>query len=159
MVQPPGLCSHPCKGGTPWGDSGWERTGHWPHTGEVHTKGTVTGRSQYWLHAGSVSLTIAIYCFCQGPLPSCLNIKPKWLLSAHRETIWLSPPVNGCRKNILLLCKINGLLTSLPRLLSPMFCKRTRHPDLNSNKVIILCLNTSSVRLTGIVRQAERAWT
>ena len=136
IQQPSGLCSHPCKGGAPWGDSGWERTGYWPQTGEVHTKGTVAGRSQYWLHAGSVSLAIVIHCFCQGPLPSCLNVKPKWLLSAHRETIWPSPPVNGCRKNTLLLCKMNGLLTSLPRLLSPMFCKRTRYSD--PNKMVTL---------------------
>ena len=136
MLQPSGLYSHPCKDGAPWGDSGWERTGHWPQTGEGHTKGTVAGRSQFWLHAGSVSLTIAMHCFCQGTLPSCLNVKLKWLSSAHRETIWLSPPVNGCRKNALLLCKITGLLTSLPRFLSPMFCKRTRHPD--PSKMVIL---------------------
>ena len=141
MLQPSGLCSHPCKGDAPWGDSGWERTRRWPQTGEGHTKGTVAGRSQFWLHAGSVSLTIAMHCFCQGTLPSCLNVKLKWSSSAHRETIWLSPPVNGCRKekkwtNTLLLCKINGLLSLLPRLLSSLFYKRTKHPD--SNKMVIL---------------------
>ena len=92
-----GCCSHPCKG-APWGDSGWERTGHWSQTGEVHIKGTITGRSQYWLHAGSVSLTIAIHCFCQGTLPLCMKVKVAFF-SAHRETIWPSPTVNGCRKD------------------------------------------------------------
>ena len=140
MVQPPGLCSHPCKGGTPWGDSGWERTGHWPQTGEMHTKGTVAGRSQYWLHAGSVSLTTAGHCFGQGTLPLCLNVKLKWLFSAHRETIWPSQTVNGYRKekmnNYHIIVQDNGLLILLPCLLSSMFYKRTRHPD--PSKTVIL---------------------
>ena len=140
MLQPSGLCSHPCKSGAPWGDSGWERTGHWPQTGEVHIKGTVTGRSQFWLHAGSVSLTVASHCFGQGTLPLCWNIKLKWLLSAHRDAIWRSPHVNVGRKekkwtNTLLLCKINGVLTLLPHLFS-LFYKRTRHPD--PNEMVIL---------------------
>ena len=63
------------------------------------------------------------------------------------------------RTNTLLLCKINGLLTLLPRLLSSLFYKRTKHPRLFwdislpssksakfPNKVIFLCINTSSVK-------------
>ena len=64
----------------------------------VHIKGTATRRSQYWLHAGSVSLTTAVHCFCQETLPLCLKVKLKWLFSAHRGTIWPSPSVNSCRK-------------------------------------------------------------
>ena len=33
-----------------------------------------------------------------GTLPLCLNVKLKCLYSAHRETPWPCPPVNGCRK-------------------------------------------------------------
>ena len=34
----------------------------------------------------------------QGTLPLCLNVKLKCLCSAHKETIWPGPPVNGFRK-------------------------------------------------------------
>ena len=33
-----------------------------------------------------------------GALPLCLNVKLKSLCSAHRETPWACPPVNGWRK-------------------------------------------------------------
>ena len=167
MLQPSGPWSHPCKGGEPWGDSEWERTGHWPQTGEVHTKGTVTRRSQFWLHAGSVSLPMASHCFGQGTLPLCLNVKLKWLFSAHRETIWLSPHVNDCRKEIWLyfftsspLCSIKepGIQIPIRWLfwdISLLSSQSARFP----NKVIILCLNTLSVRLISIVRWGEWAWT
>ena len=43
MLQPSGLCRHPCKAGAPWEDSGWESSGHWPQTVEMQIRGTVTG--------------------------------------------------------------------------------------------------------------------
>ena len=157
-----GWCSHSWKGGAPWGDSGWERAGHWPQTGEVHIKGTITGRSQYWLHAGSVSLTIAIHCFCQGTLPLCMNVKVTFLQLTGRQSdphqLWMAAEKKKWT-NTLLLYKINGLwhyfLASSPLCpikepgiqtpirwlfwhISPPSSQSARFP----NKVIILCLNT-----------------
>ena len=134
-----GCCSHHCKGGAPWGDSGWERTGHWSQTRAVHIKGTITGRSQYWLHAGSVSLTIAIHCFCQGTLPLCMKVKVAFFQLTGRQSdphqLWMDAEKTKWT-NTLLLYKINGLLTLFPCLLSSLFYKRTRHPD--PNKMVIL---------------------
>ena len=69
-----------------------------------HTAQDVTGNSQFWLHAGSVSLTLtfALCCFCyykhtkwpalENPAHLCLNVKPKCLCSG------LCLPVAGYRK-------------------------------------------------------------
>lgn len=38
-------CSFPRS--APWGDSRWERTGHWPQTAEVHIKGIVSMSPDY----------------------------------------------------------------------------------------------------------------
>ena len=138
MLQPSGYFSNPCKGGEPWGDSGWERTGHWPQTGKVQIKGRVTGRSQLWLHAGPDFWPLLFIALVKETCPSAWMLK--WLFSAHSETIWPSQSVNGCRKENMndyhLIVQDNGLLTLLPCLLSSMFYKRTRHPD--PNKMVIL---------------------
>ena len=64
-----------------------------------------------------------------GTLHLCLNVKLKCLCSAHRETFWPCPPMNGCRKEEIntspprgwpsqeIFCKTNGLFTLLPHCL------------------------------------------
>ena len=65
----------------------------------------------------------------QGTLSLCLNVKLKCLCSAHRETPWPCPPVNGCKKeeintspsrgwpNQEMFCNTYGLFTLFPHLL------------------------------------------
>ena len=145
-------------------------------------KRTVIGKNQFWLNVGSISLTLAfaIHCFCQGTLPLCLNVKLKWAsFSLQGDFLTLSTCGWSAEKktliNTLLFCKINGLLTLLPHLLSFFFQKKknkkgTQTPiiwlfwDISlpssqsanfPNKVAIPCLNTSSVSLTGLLWSEE----
>ena len=123
-----GWCSHSWKGGAPWGDSGWERAGHWPQTGEVHIKGTITGRSQYW---GRQSDPHQLWMAAE---------KKKWT-----NTLFLYK-INGLWHYFLAsspLCPIKepGIQTPIRWLfwhISPPSSQSARFP----NKVIILCLNT-----------------
>ena len=91
----------------------------------------------------------AFCCFCyynhtlpQGSLPLCQNVKLKCLCSAHGETIWPCPPVNGCKKEEMntfphwgwssqeMFCKTDGPFYFTSPLPLPLwFYKRNWHPD------------------------------
>ena len=65
----------------------------------------VEAKSQFWFHVGPVSLTcFLLLLLLQSYIMVCLReaCPSAWLLkclcSAHRETIWLYPLGNGCRK-------------------------------------------------------------
>ena len=143
-----GCCSHQDPSATPprvtcWGDSGWESTGYWPQITEVPIKRTVIGKNWFWLHVGSISLTLAfaIHCFCQGTLPFCLNVKLKWFFfSLQGDFLTLSTCGWSAEKktliNTLLFCKNNGLLILLPHLLFFFQKKKKWHPD--PNNIVIL---------------------
>ena len=45
-----------------------------------------------------LSIVITIYGLPRGTMPLCLNVKLKWLCSAHRETPWPCTPMDGYRK-------------------------------------------------------------
>ena len=143
MLQPSGPCSHSCKSGT-LRRLRMRKTGYWPQITEGPIKRTVIGKNQFWLHVGSISLTLAfaIHCFCQGTLPLCLDVKLKWVFfSLQGDFLTLSTCGWSAEKKTLintpLFCKINGLLTLLPHLLSFFFQKtKKRHPDAN-NMVIL----------------------
>ena len=119
-----------------------------------HIAQDVIGKTQFWLHAGSVSLTLT-FAFCcfyhykrtkwpasENPAPLCLNVKPKCLCSG------LCPPVDGYRKEKINISSCGGWpfqktfvrltasLTLIPHLSPSFFCKRNWHPD--SNKMVIL---------------------
>ena len=142
MLQPSGPAGTPARV-TPWGDSGWESTGYWPQIAGVPIKKTVIGKNQFWLHVESIFLTLAFatYCFCQGTMPFCLNVKLKWVVfSLQGDFLTLSTCEWSAEKktltNTLLFCKINGLLTLLPHLLSFFQKKKKWHPD--PNNIVIL---------------------
>lgn len=126
-----------------------------------HESGNVAGTNRTGLHVGSLPLTFAFRSFCysnhwkaavysckhtswpaSGNLPLCLNVKLKWVFfSLQGDFLTLSTCGWSAEKktliNTLLFCKINGLLTLLPHLLSFFFQKKKkRHPDPN-NMVIL----------------------
>ena len=140
MLQPPGLCSHPCKGGAPWGDSGWERTGRWPQTGEVNTKGTVQGGANNDSMLDLLLWPLLVIALVRKPCPSAWMLNQSGfcqLTGRQSDPHHLSMAAENKKwTNTLLLCKINGLLTLLPHLLFSLFYKRTRHPDPNQLAIL-----------------------
>ena len=123
-----------------------------------------------------------------GTLPLCLKVKLKCLCSAHRETFWSCPSVNGCKKEEIntsppwgwpsqemfarLVAFLLYFLTSSPSL----FHKRDWHSDLNNMVLSTLIRHllghpgfqiksiflASTPRLPifwPVVQWAEQAWT
>ena len=86
-------CSHPdCS---PWGDSGWRKTGYWPWTAVVNIKGVISMSSDSWIFLykekhQNYSLEMSVFVissnrskfnyFFFSPAKTPIHPVPPWLL-------------------------------------------------------------------------------
>lgn len=136
MLQPPELCSHPCKGGAPLRRLRMKKEQDAsPRQGRCTPKELCREEpilTPCWIcffdHCWSL-LWSGKPCLCM----RMLNQSGFCQLTGDSLTLttcqWLQK--RKMNRNTLLLCKKNGLLTLLPHLLFSLFYKRTRHPDPN----------------------------